>query len=506
MADFSFLDAICGDDRDVLDEEDVQPNLTSSILNAMQAPYVVLGIPPDRNSPWVARDMLRLNCVRLLARQGVFSRALTNALGKKKPQAHAAVLVAHALLDAKARRQGDELERRLPALVHDGAFDGCPADLLHMLRPLARPRTVPKRACSLLAVRCVGARRALVQAQGLAAGEEPTAVDLKFDFEVRYCGRTSIARGLSGAFLKRALALVLTKELAELLLVDDEAHARLAKLCAVAAPIDRACRARHPKAPAQAGRVLARRLQALHRATAVVLRAYSPILVEEVLQLDPQRVWREEEPRVARLLEAGDARSPTLYLVDERWLGAWRAWAFWSPPALGAGVPEAKGPTLDPELPPAPPGPLANARLCSGASFKLCADYRAVGPSLFAYLALCHGGDNVKLPRARGAAALDAPPAPHAECVAGSMVAAFVSRRARLRRKPAPPPKPPPPREEESESDADETTCLGSRRPRTASIEMGALAPALPTRSPLHGALPRPGGDKCGDAPDAEWP
>jgi len=82
MADFSFLDAICGDDRDVIEEDHIQPNLTSSILNAVQAPHAILDVP-ENAPPWVARDRLRLNCVRLLARQGVFSRALTNNLGKK---------------------------------------------------------------------------------------------------------------------------------------------------------------------------------------------------------------------------------------------------------------------------------------------------------------------------------------------------------------------------------------------------------------------------------------
>ena len=142
-----------------------------------------------------------------------------------------------------------------------------------------------------------------------------------------------------------------------------------------------------------AGRVIARRLQSLHRATAVLLRAYSPMLLEEVLQLDPDRVWREEEPRVARLLEAGDAKSKVLYLVDERWLATWRAWAFWSPPKPSNGVPETKG--GDPELPPSPPGPLLNSRLIGADRLKLCADYRAIGPPLYAYLVLCHGGDGV---------------------------------------------------------------------------------------------------------------
>ena len=134
--------------------------------------------------------------MRLLARQGVFSRALTNNLGKKPPRAHAAALVAHALLDAKARRTSGELERRMSSLVHDGAFDGGPCDLLHVLRPLAQKRSTPKRACSMVAVRCVGARRALVSVQGPSNGPEPTAMDLRFDFEVRYCGRTSFARGV----------------------------------------------------------------------------------------------------------------------------------------------------------------------------------------------------------------------------------------------------------------------------------------------------------------------
>ena len=109
------------------------------------------------------------------------------------------------------------------------------------------------------------------------------------------------------------------------------------------------------------------------------------------------------------------------------------------------------------------------------------------------------GGHRARLPRARGAVDLHAPPAEQAPCVAASVVAAFVSRRARLRRKPAPLPKPPPPpRVEEDESDADETTCFGGQRQREpGSVEMGEL----PTLSPLHDALP-----PRGDASDAEWP
>ena len=68
-----------------------------------------------------------------------------------------------------------------------------------------------------------------------------------------------------------------------------------------------------------------------------------------------------------------------------------------SPPKPSDGVPETKG--GDPELPPSPPGPLSSSRLKSD-GLKLGADYRAVGPSLYAYLVLCHGGGGVRLPRA----------------------------------------------------------------------------------------------------------
>ena len=301
----------------------------------------------------------------------------------------------------------------------------------------ARAREVQRCSCRAsgdVAVRCVGARRTLVAAQGPSAGPEPTAMDLRFDFEVRYCGRTSVARGVSGAFLKRSLSLILTRELAELLKAAPDSHGRVAKLCAVSAPIDKACRSRQPEAPSIAGRVIARRLQSLHRATAVLLRAYSPMLLAEVLQLDPDRVWREEEPRVARLLEAGDARSGVLYLVDERWLATWRAWAFWSPPKPSDGVPETKG--GDPELPPSAPGPLSSSRLKSD-GLKLGSDYRAIGPSLYAYLVLCHGGGGARLPRARGAVDLYALPAEQAQWVGGRVVGAFVWGRARLRREPS---------------------------------------------------------------------
>ena len=160
------------------------------------------------------------------------------------------------------------------------------------------------------------------------------------------------------------------------------------------------------------------------------------MLLEEVLQLDPDRVWREEPPRCTPI--RGRRREiKVLYLVDERWLATWRQWAFWSPPKPSDGVPETKG--GDPELPPSPPGPLSTSRLKSD-GLKLGSDYRAIGPSLYAYLVLCHGGGGRQAAARAGAVDLYALPAEQAPCVAASVVAAFVSRRARLRRKPAPPP------------------------------------------------------------------
>ncbi|KAH8059847.1 pyridoxal 5'-phosphate synthase [Aureococcus anophagefferens] len=138
------------------------------------------------------------------------------------------------------------------------------------------------------------------------------------------------------------------------------------------------------KAPAEIGRPRA----ALHRAAPVpgpALGAYSPALLEGLLRVDVDRVWREE-PRVARSLDPPRPTDPSdvLYLVDEEWLRAWRSWAFYAPP---------RGGDADP---PPPPGPLSNARLAAPprpplAPYALGVDYRAVSPSLYAYFSLCHG-------------------------------------------------------------------------------------------------------------------
>ena len=143
-----------------------------------------------------------------------------------------------------------------------------------------------------------------------------------------------------------------------------------------------------------------------------------------------------------------------------------------------------------------PPGPLSASRLKSD-GLKLGSDYRAIGPSLYAYLVLCHGGGGVRLPRARGAVDLYALPAEQAQCVAAGVVAAFISKRARLRLKPAPPPQPPPPpRVEEDESDADERRASGAASgPAPSRWASRRLAAPMIARTPARR-----------EARNAEWP
>mmetsp|Transcript_4236 Transcript_4236/g.13240 ORF Transcript_4236/g.13240 Transcript_4236/m.13240 type:complete len:116 (+) Transcript_4236:1117-1464(+) len=70
----SYFGAICGDATaadEVDDPDEAQPpTLSAAVINAMQAPHESLATPRDAK-PWVARDQLRRNCVRLLARRGV---------------------------------------------------------------------------------------------------------------------------------------------------------------------------------------------------------------------------------------------------------------------------------------------------------------------------------------------------------------------------------------------------------------------------------------------------
>ena len=150
--EFSDLLCGCGEEAVELDErERLPPSLSAYVINAMQAPHEVLDVHP-KAPPWVRRDNLRVNCVRLLARcEAHFESELLRLLARhdaktgcpglearpEKCAPHAAALVAHALLEARGRNKVDDLLQKLPRLVTDGHFDGSPKDVLHARRPRA---------------------------------------------------------------------------------------------------------------------------------------------------------------------------------------------------------------------------------------------------------------------------------------------------------------------------------------------------------------------------------
>ena len=498
----------CGDDAVELDErDDLPPTLSAYVINAMQAPHEVLDVHP-KAPPWATRDNLRVNCLRLLARrerhfEAYVFRALAAHDAKHgcpgleaRPDRcapHAAALVAHALLAARATKRTEDLVQRLPRLVGDGHFDGSPDDALHARRPLGAPRSRRRRACGLLATRCVGARWAL--------DADRTAI-LEFDFEVSYCGRVATVESAPAEAVADALARLQATELRELRLVDAASYRALKPLCRVRGLLQRARKQedfRRRKTPAEIGRVLARRFMALHRSLGLLLGAYSPALLEGLLRVDVDRVWREEEPRVARSLDPPRPTDPSdvLYLVDEEWLRAWRSWAFYAPP---------RGGDADP---PPPPGPLSNARLAAPprpplAPYALGVDYRAVSPSLYAYFSLCHGAaDEPGLARRRADPSLLGARAPPARPLAIARVARCLKAAARNRR----------PVVEAAEDDADDglddvaaevladvADALLPRAPPPRGGETTCCTPApkppdpeagveLPTLSPLHDAL-----------------
>ena len=121
------------------------------------------------------------------------------------------------------------------------------------------------------------------------------------------------------------------------------------------------------------GRVIARRLQSLHRATAVLLRAYSPMLLEEVLQPTCIECGAKRSPAAARLLEAGDAKPG--FTVDERW--SRRAPGPLEPPGLVMEYQKRRAATPEP-----PPYRRARSLPAEERRLKLGSDYRAIGPSL----------------------------------------------------------------------------------------------------------------------------
>ena len=133
--EFSDLLCGCGEEAVELDErERLPPSLSAYVINAMQAPHEVLDVHP-KAPPWVRRDNLRVNCVRLLARcEAHFESELLRLLARhdaktgcpglearpEKCAPHAAALVAHALLEARGRNKVDDLLQKLPRLVTDG--------------------------------------------------------------------------------------------------------------------------------------------------------------------------------------------------------------------------------------------------------------------------------------------------------------------------------------------------------------------------------------------------
>ena len=224
--------------RDADERDDLPPTLSAYVINAMQAPHEVLDVHP-KAPPWATRDNLRVNCLRLLARrerhfEAYVFRALAAHDAKHgcpgieaRPDRcapHAAALVAHALLAARATKRTEDLVQRLPRLVGDGHFDGSPDDALHARRPLGAPRSRRRRASGLLATRCVGARWAL--------DPDRTAI-LEFDFEVSYCGRVTTVESAPAEAVADALARLQATELRELRLVDAASYRALKPLCRV---------------------------------------------------------------------------------------------------------------------------------------------------------------------------------------------------------------------------------------------------------------------------------
>ena len=58
MADFSFLDAICGDDRDVIEET----TYNRTTFHPQRGAGATPSSTPRERAPW-SRDRLRLNCI-----------------------------------------------------------------------------------------------------------------------------------------------------------------------------------------------------------------------------------------------------------------------------------------------------------------------------------------------------------------------------------------------------------------------------------------------------------
>lgn len=358
---------LCGEVEEEEERTGLPPTLSEAMLAAMQAPQETLDVPL-KAPPSLRRDALRRNCVRLLALRELWVEAgLCAALGatdqpdlpegslrKRRPPApHAAAWVAYSLLEAVGRRRVERLVRRLPRLVAEGYFAGSPREMVHTLRCAAAPRS---RACAMLLCVCVGARSA-----------ESGWI---FEFEIDYCARHSVVQLTeAGGGLGRLAAGLADAGKSKL-------AALVAKLAAGEGPTT---------AGPRFGRLMARAVTQAHAALAAT-RAFSKALLD-ALGLDVDRVWREEEPRIAALLDPPAARrnEDVAYTIDAAWLQAWRAWVTWRPSEAGAY--------------PSPPGP-------SSAGAVL------VSASLWAYFEAVHGKRGDRMARHRGNAEKSLPARP----------------------------------------------------------------------------------------------
>lgn len=338
---------VCGDVEE--DCRALPPTLSESIMAAMQDPHETLGVGLNA-PPWARRDALRRNCVRLLARGELLVEAHLIGLEShddvgvpgaslqrlRPPAPHSSMIAAYVLLEAAGRRRLEPFVKRLPRLVSSGYFGGSPRDLLHTLR--CRDKS-GSRACAMLRCLCLGARK--------------RDTGWEFDFEVDYCARSSMVSVTERNGGLTALA---------------QCFSTLGK----AKPSTIASRLARGDGPDDAiagyrlGRYLARQLTGAHCDLARS-GLFSGDIVR-VLGIDIDRVWREEEPRIATLLDAPELRDDpqVTYCLNAEWLQRWQTWVKWRPSANTPCAPE-------------PPGPVE----CVG-SVRLSA-------SLFAYFDAVHG-------------------------------------------------------------------------------------------------------------------
>lgn len=338
---------VCGDVED--DCRALPPTLSESIMAAMQEPHETLGVSWNA-PPWARRDALRRNCLRLLAQRellveahliGLVSHDDAGVPGAslqplRPPTPHSSMIAAYVLLEAAGRRRLEPFVKRLPRLVSSGYFGGSPRDLLHTLR--CRDKS-GSRACAMLRCLCLGARK--------------RETGWEFDFEVDYCARSSM---VSVTELNGGLTA----------LADCFSALGKAKPSAIASRLARGDGPDDATSGYRLGRYLARQLTSAHCDLARSGLFSNGIV--QVLGIDVDRVWREEEPRIATLLDPPELRDDpqVTYCLNAKWLQRWQTWVKWRPSA-------------DTPCAPEPPGPVE----CVG-SVRLSA-------SLFAYFDAVHG-------------------------------------------------------------------------------------------------------------------